>query len=118
MRGTAGIALECRRPQSAAHETSRPLLARNTRHRLAAGESITDIHDVRNTAVMRKTALIGWSGVDSTRLDKPGRIEPIMNPYGEDLPCSEGELPAPDAPQPVTVRAPKPKPWEARPRAE
>ncbi|MCZ2996079.1 YgiQ family radical SAM protein, partial [Acinetobacter baumannii] len=38
--------------------------------------------------------------------------EPIMNPYGEDLPCSEGELPAPDAPQPVTVRAPKPKPWE------
>ncbi len=61
---------------------------------------------------MRKTALIGWSGVDSTRLDKPGRIEPIMNPYGEDLPCSEGELPAPDAAQPVTVRAPKPKPWE------
>lgn len=88
----------------------RPLV--EVAHRLAAGEAITDIHDVRNTAVMRKTALIGWSGVDSTRLDKPGRIEPIMNPYGEDLPCSEGELPAPDAAQPVTVRAPKPKPWE------
>ncbi|WP_129991284.1 MULTISPECIES: YgiQ family radical SAM protein [unclassified Rahnella] len=88
----------------------RPLV--EVAHRLAAGESISDIHDVRNTAVMRKTALTGWSGVDSTRLDKPGRIEPIMNPYGEDLPCSEGELPAPDAPQPVTVRAPKPKPWE------
>src|SRR5471030_664482 len=88
----------------------RPLV--EVAHRLAAGEAITDIHDVRNTAVMRKTALVGWSGVDSTRLDKPGRIEPIMNPYGEDLPCSEGELPAPDAPQPVTVRAPKPKPWE------
>ncbi len=88
----------------------RPLV--EVAHRLAAGESITDIHDVRNTAVMRKTALTGWSGVDSTRLDKPGRIEPIMNPYGEDLPCSEGELPAPGAPQPVTVRAPKPKPWE------
>ncbi|MFE8147754.1 YgiQ family radical SAM protein [Brenneria goodwinii] len=81
-------------------------------HRLAAGEAISDIQDVRNTAVMRKTALPGWTGVDSTRLDKPGRIEPIMNPYGDDLPCSEGEIPAPDAAQPITVRAPKPKPWE------
>ncbi|RLM21403.1 YgiQ family radical SAM protein [Brenneria alni] len=81
-------------------------------HRLAAGEPINDIHDVRNTAVMRKTALTGWSGVDSTRLDKPGRIEPIMNPYGEDLPCSAGGSPAPDAAQPITVQAPRPKPWE------
>ncbi|WP_409309143.1 YgiQ family radical SAM protein [Pectobacterium sp. B1J-3] len=88
----------------------RPLV--EVAHRLAAGEPIDHILDVRNTAVMRKTALVGWTGVDSTRLDKPGRIEPIMNPYGEDLPCSEGELPAPDAPQPITVRAPRPKPWE------
>ncbi|MEE3651357.1 MULTISPECIES: YgiQ family radical SAM protein [unclassified Brenneria] len=81
-------------------------------HRLAAGESISDIQDVRNTAVMRKTALTGWTGVDSTRLDKPGRIEPIVNPYGEDLPCSAGECLAPDAAQPIAVRAAKPKPWE------
>ncbi|MCL2892870.1 YgiQ family radical SAM protein [Brenneria tiliae] len=81
-------------------------------HRLAAGEPISAIHDVRNTAVMRKTALVGWTGVDSTRLDKPGRIEPIINPYGEDLPCSEGEVPAAEAARPITVRAPKPKPWE------
>ncbi|PWC13177.1 YgiQ family radical SAM protein [Brenneria roseae subsp. americana] len=88
----------------------RPLV--EVAHRLAAGEAISDIQDVRNTAVMRKTALIGWSGVDSTRLDKPGRIEPIMNPYGEDLPCVEGELPVQDSAQPITVRAAKPKPWE------
>lgn len=88
----------------------RPLV--EVAHRLAAGEKIAEITDVRNTAIMRKMALTGWSGVDSTRLDKPGRIEPIMNPYGEDLPCSEGVLPEPDGPQPVTVRAPKPKPWE------
>nr|WP_113865317.1 YgiQ family radical SAM protein [Brenneria salicis]NMN93080.1 putative radical SAM protein YgiQ [Brenneria salicis ATCC 15712 = DSM 30166]RBP65157.1 putative radical SAM protein YgiQ [Brenneria salicis ATCC 15712 = DSM 30166]RLM31665.1 YgiQ family radical SAM protein [Brenneria salicis ATCC 15712 = DSM 30166] len=88
----------------------RPLV--EVAHRLAAGEAICDIHDVRNTAVMRKTALVGWAGVDSTRLDKPGRIEPIINPYGEDLPCADGERPAPDAAQPITVRAPRPKPWE------
>lgn len=88
----------------------RPLV--EVAHRLAVGEKITDIVDVRNTAIMRKMALTGWSGVDSTRLDKPGRIEPIMNPYGEDLPCSEGVLPDPDGPQPINVRAPKPKPWE------
>lgn len=79
-------------------------------HRLAAGEKIATITDVRNTAIMRKEALPGWSGVDSTRLDKPGRIEPILNPYGDDLPCAEatGDTEA----KPITVRAAKPKPWE------
>ena len=66
----------------------RPLV--EVAHRLAAGEKIGDIHDIRNTAVMRKEALPGWSGVDSTRLDKPGRIEAIPNPYGDDLPCADG----------------------------
>lgn len=80
-------------------------------HRLAAGEPIQDIHDIRNTAVMRKQPLPGWGGVDSTRLDKPGRIEPIANPYGEDLPCADGGKPEPEA-KPVIVRAAKPKPWE------
>ncbi|MBH2696155.1 YgiQ family radical SAM protein [Serratia marcescens] len=88
----------------------RPLV--EVAHRLAAGEKIGDIHDIRNTAVMRKEALPGWSGVDSTRLDKPGRIEAIPNPYGDDLPCADGAKPKePDA-KPVTVRAAKPKPWE------
>ncbi|MBH2749837.1 YgiQ family radical SAM protein [Serratia marcescens] len=88
----------------------RPLV--EVAHRLAAGEKIGDIHDIRNTAVMRKEALPGWSGVDSTRLDKPGRIETIPNPYGEDLPCADGAKPKEPEAKPVTVRAAKPKPWE------
>ncbi|EMG3686377.1 YgiQ family radical SAM protein [Serratia marcescens] len=88
----------------------RPLV--EVAHRLAAGEKIGDIHDIRNTAVMRKEALPGWSGVDSTRLDKPGRIEPIPNPYGDDLPCTDGAKPKEPEAKPVTVRAAKPKPWE------
>ncbi|BEO82472.1 UPF0313 protein [Serratia marcescens] len=88
----------------------RPLV--EVAHRLAAGEKIGDIHDIRNTAVMRKEALPGWSGVDSTRLDKPGRIEAIPNPYGDDLPCADGAKPKEPEAKPVTVRAAKPKPWE------
>ncbi|PYA15821.1 YgiQ family radical SAM protein [Serratia marcescens] len=88
----------------------RPLV--EVAHRLAAGEKIGDIHDIRNPAVMRKEALPGWSGVDSTRLDKPGRIEAIPNPYGDDLPCADGAKPKEPEAKPVTVRAAKPKPWE------
>ncbi|QCT18443.1 YgiQ family radical SAM protein [Jejubacter calystegiae] len=89
----------------------RPLV--EVAHRLAAGESITDITDVRNTAFICKTALPGWTGVDSTRLDTPGRIDPIAHPYGEDLPCADGAVPVqPDEAQPVTIQPPRPKPWD------
>ncbi len=88
----------------------RPLV--EVAHRLAAGEPISSIVDVRNTAVLRKTALPGWTGVDSTRLDSPGRIEPILNPYGEDLPCVAHTVKGSTSGKPVTVRAHKPKPWE------
>ncbi|MCW2483194.1 radical SAM protein, partial [Candidatus Symbiopectobacterium sp. NZEC135] len=81
-------------------------------HRLAAGEPISSIVDVRNTAVLRKTALPGWTGVDSTRLDSPGRIEPILNPYGDDLPCVAHTVKGSTSGKPITVRAHKPKPWE------
>lgn len=55
----------------------RPLV--EVAHRLAMGETIDQIRDVRNTAIMVK-ALHGWSGVDSTRLDTPGKIDqfPIL----------------------------------------
>ncbi|SQC14851.1 radical SAM domain-containing protein [Klebsiella pneumoniae] len=52
----------------------RPLV--EVAHRLAMGETIDQIRDVRNTAIMVKEALPGWSGVDSTRLDTPGKIDP------------------------------------------
>ncbi|EOX0698123.1 DUF3362 domain-containing protein [Escherichia coli] len=59
----------------------RPLV--EVAHRLAMGEPISEIRDVRNTAIIVKEALPGWSGVDSTRLDTPGKIDPIPHPaYG------------------------------------
>lgn len=85
-------------------------------HRLANGETIAEIQDIRNTAVMRKGPLPGWAGVDSTRLDKPGRIDPIPHPYGDDLPCvdenSKFAVEKQPAEKEVVVQPPKPKPWE------
>jgi hypothetical protein len=38
---------------------------------------VSSIRDVRNTAIMVKEALPGWSGVDSRIIDMPGKIDPI-----------------------------------------
>ena len=50
-------------------------------HRLAAGHKIKDIHDVRGTAMMMDTLPEDWIVIDSSKVDKPGRIEEPVNPY-------------------------------------
>ena len=50
-------------------------------HRLANGEDIADITDVRGTAFIRKDTPVDWLEIDSTRVDRPGRIDRIINPY-------------------------------------
>src|SRR5690606_3815500 len=50
-------------------------------HRLARGEAIADIQDIRGTAFVRKTLPEGWLEIDSTEVDEPSRVDPIPNPY-------------------------------------
>lgn len=53
-------------------------------HRLAAGEPIKAIRDLRGTAFMAPDGwkpAENWSEADSTRVDTPGRIEPHPDPY-------------------------------------
>jgi uncharacterized radical SAM protein YgiQ len=50
-------------------------------HRLAAGESIRDITDLRGTAFARKSTPEGWVEIDSTHLDTPGPLNPPVDPY-------------------------------------
>jgi uncharacterized radical SAM protein YgiQ len=99
----------------------RPLV--EVAHRLAAGETFETMQDIRGTAVIRKEPLPGWRGVDSTAIDKVGKIDPIPNPYGaDDVGCSsysefakEGidlSKPAEVEAKPVMVQPAKPKPWE------
>jgi uncharacterized radical SAM protein YgiQ len=53
-------------------------------HRLAAGESVKAIRDMRGTAFMVSRGwkpAEDWREVDSTRVDTPGKIEPHPDPY-------------------------------------
>jgi uncharacterized radical SAM protein YgiQ len=57
-------------------------------HRLAAGEPIGNISDIRGTAFLRHDSPPGYAEIDSSRIDRPGRVEARINPY-----ISTGELP-------------------------
>ncbi len=49
--------------------------------RLARGETVEQITDVRGTAFVRRDAPEGWFEIDSTRIDRPGKVDKIINPY-------------------------------------
>lgn len=53
-------------------------------HRLARGERVDDVTDIRGSAVLRDQLPLGWVVVDSTRVDRPGRIGALPNPYNND----------------------------------
>ncbi|MGL4600214.1 MAG: YgiQ family radical SAM protein, partial [Plesiomonas sp.] len=94
----------------------RPLI--EIAHRFAAGETVENMQDIRGSAVMRKEALFDWKGVDSTRIDQPGHIDPIPNPYMEDAPCAtdadtaKANTEKQNAAKAIVVQPPRPKPWE------
>jgi len=50
-------------------------------HRLAAGERIGEITDLRGTVFVRRAAAAGVIEIDSTHLDAPGPLNPPVDPY-------------------------------------
>ena len=50
-------------------------------HRLSQGENIETINNVRGTAFFIKDLPADWRVLDSTNVDKPGRLEHPINPY-------------------------------------
>ena len=50
-------------------------------HRIAKGEKVADIQDIRGTAFLRKRIPEGWSEIESTKLDRPGTIDKPVDPY-------------------------------------
>ena len=50
-------------------------------HRLAAGEPIEQMTGLRGTAFVRRDTPSEWFELDSTRIDRPGRVDKIINPY-------------------------------------
>ena len=53
-------------------------------HRLAAREDVRSLTNVRGTAFVRRSddpTAAGWMEIDSTEVDRPGRIDEHINPY-------------------------------------
>ena len=59
--------------------------------RLSLGERIESITDVRGTAFIRHDTPDSFQEIDSTRIDRPGKIDKIVNPYinTQDMPDCE-----------------------------
>jgi uncharacterized radical SAM protein YgiQ len=53
-------------------------------HQLSHGRSIEELIDIRGTTIIRKAPPEGWTEIDSTRIDWPGNIDKIPNPYEYD----------------------------------
>jgi uncharacterized radical SAM protein YgiQ len=49
--------------------------------RLARGDRIDEITDIRGSAFFIKELPDDWTVIDSTNVDKPGRVEQPLNPY-------------------------------------
>jgi uncharacterized radical SAM protein YgiQ len=92
-------------------------------HRLAAGESIASITDLRGTAFSRPAAVAagfeGWSEIDSTTVDTPGPLATPVDPYAmepearaEDPACTTGASASSSPPSTFVPRA------SLRPRAD
>ncbi|NIB39700.1 YgiQ family radical SAM protein [Pseudomaricurvus alkylphenolicus] len=59
-------------------------------HELALGKDISELKDIRGTAIIRNAVPGGWTEIDSTRIDWPKHIDAMPNPYDvEDT--SEGQ---------------------------
>ena len=74
-------------------------------HRLAAGESIADIDDLRGTVLIRQHLPQGYVEVDSTRIDWPGYIDELPNPYEykESSTCDKKDSAQADEVQPLRI---------------
>ncbi len=78
-------------------------------HRLARDEPIDSIRDIRGTGFMRRELPADWTGIDSTDVDQPGRIEPHPDPYQAEpsttatsaAPCKETRVDARPTAQPI-----------------
>ena len=50
-------------------------------HRIAAGEEAKEITNLRGTALVSKGLPKGWSEIDSSDIDEPGKVEQHVDPY-------------------------------------
>ncbi|BCO31694.1 UPF0313 protein [Thiohalobacter sp. COW1] len=62
-------------------------------HRLAGGESVRELRDIRGTGYVCKRLPEGWDVLDSSHVDTPGRVDTHEDPYAE-APACDKQAPA------------------------
>ncbi|MCK9285587.1 MAG: YgiQ family radical SAM protein [Rhodocyclaceae bacterium] len=75
-------------------------------HRLAKGEPIENIRDLRGSSFMvprNWRPSDEWIEVDSTTLDMPGRVDPHPDPYAMEPGKTEAAAVAKEGPQPIRI---------------
>ncbi|MDX1692733.1 MAG: YgiQ family radical SAM protein [Ketobacteraceae bacterium] len=75
-------------------------------HRAAAGEHLKDMQDILGTACIKNELPEALLIRDSSRVDRPGRVDPIRNPYEMETPdsgCAREANPAEDIPADTQV---------------
>jgi len=79
-------------------------------HRLAQGEAIKDIRDLRGTAFMAPRGWLPdgeWTEINSVKIDTPGKLEAHTDPYAmtpeKDAKCATGEDAKNTAPEAATA---------------
>jgi uncharacterized radical SAM protein YgiQ len=81
-------------------------------HRLAAGEPVEALTDIRGTALLRKTLPPEWTEIDSGTVDLPGAAAPLPNPYQEEpAGCAKA---APEPRKPAEIRLVRRRPHFSR----
>jgi len=60
-------------------------------HRIASGESIKEIRDLRGSAFAINQSPEDWVEIDSSEIDQPGAIDPPINPYQDTTKPTEGK---------------------------
>lgn len=73
-------------------------------HRLAGGENVETINNLRGTTIVRDHVPGGFTELDSTRIDWPGRIDAIPSPYEYTPGGDTKKQAAPDPNEIQTVR--------------
>jgi len=60
-------------------------------HRLSRGENIDKLDNIRGTAFKVSHQQKNWMEIDSTRIDRPGKVDAVVSPYEmtEQSACSE-----------------------------
>lgn len=72
-------------------------------HRIARGDKVSEMTDIRGTAFIRKDTPDGYFELDSTRIDRPGKVDRIVNPYINTAELTECEIEQRNAAMPDMV---------------